>query len=92
MSTQTIQCTWSGRYEDYVHVIGASSLEEAREHAMEFFRNDDNGCDDEGITLDDGFLMTWKYDDPKPADWEDYFVFRSVDKYPVDTREWWEKQ
>jgi hypothetical protein len=86
-----ITCAWHGRHEDNVKVIGASSLEVARQHAMDFFRNEDNGCDDEGITLDEGILVTWEYDDPKPEDWQDYYVFRSVDAYPVDQREWWEK-
>lgn len=88
---QLIQCAWCGRHEDSVKVIGASSKEEAREQAMEFFRNDANGCDDEGITLDDGHFMTWAYDEPQPADWNDYYVFWSVDAHPVDQREWWEK-
>ena len=89
--TQTIQCTWCGRHDDNVSVAGASSLEEARQQALDFFRNAENGCDDEGITLDEGYLMTWKYDEPQPADWKDHYVFRSVDAHPVDQREWWEK-
>ena len=43
------------------------------------------------ITDNEGYFMTWKYDEPQPANWQDHYVFRSVDKYPVDQREWWEK-
>jgi hypothetical protein len=92
MSTQqTIQCTWCGREADDVSVIGASSKEEARQAAMEFFRNGETGCDDYGITLDDGYLSRWSYDEPQPDDWQDHYVFRAVDAHLVDQREWWEK-
>lgn len=91
MNTQLFNCSWCGRHEDSVKVSGAPSLEIARKDAMEFFRKDDGGCDDEGITLDEGNHVTWPYDDePQPADWQDYYVFRSVDAFPIDQREWWE--
>lgn len=82
---KAIVCSWTGRHADRVKVIGATSLPEAREHALIFAE-----CP-EGITLDDGHLMTWTYEEPKPADREDYYIFWSCDAHPVDQREWWEK-
>lgn len=86
-----IECTWCGRHGGDVSVTGASSLQEAREHAMKFFRNDEDGCDDEGITLDEGCFIKWPYEEPQDEDWQDHYVFRSCDKWQPDTCEWWEK-
>lgn len=91
---EKITCTWCGRGECDVEVIGANSKEEARQHAMIFFRNGENGndgCDDEGMTLDEGFFSKWSYEEPQPEDWYDSYVFRACDAHPVDQREWWEK-
>jgi hypothetical protein len=89
---ETIACTWCGRHDDNVSVTGATSIEEARTAALTFFRSDEeNGCDDEGITLDEGILIKWAYDEPQPDDWQDCYVFRSVDRWQPDQREWWEK-
>jgi hypothetical protein len=84
---ETITCMWTGRHEDSVKVIGATSIEEARKHAMEFF----NLEAPDGITLDGGYSVTWDYEEPQPADWQDYYVFNSIDEYQPDQREWWEK-
>jgi hypothetical protein len=88
----SIRCEWTGRHGGDVTVFGAGSIKEAREHALKFFREDEEGgCDDEGITLDDGCFITWKYEEEQPSDWQDYYVFSSCDAHPVDQREWWEK-
>lgn len=80
-----IVCTWCGRHDDSVKVVGASNIQEAREHALLFA-----DCS-EGITLDNGRHNTWMYDEPQPVDWVDSYVFNTVDEYVPDTREWWEK-
>lgn len=83
---QSIQCAWFGRHGDCVKVIGATSLEIAREHAINFADLP------QGIVLDKGCLETWDYEpDLKPLDWQDYYVFESMDEYQPDMREWWEK-
>lgn len=94
ITTQAITCRWCGRHDSDVEVIGATTKEEAREAAMKFFRDGENGndgCDDYGITLDDGYHSVWTYEEPQPDDWYDSYVFRSCDAHPVDQREWWEK-
>lgn len=81
-----IRCEWSGRNDDRVIVFGASNIEEAKQAAMSF-----SEYPFEGITLDNGQLMTWPYDEPQPDDWEDYYCFHSYDMNEPDMREWWEK-
>ena len=89
---ENVKCKWEkGRRSDYIYVTGAANKEEARAAALHFFRNDEYGCDDLGITLDEGSFITWSYEEPSPADWEDHYVFYDCDAHPVDQREWWEK-
>jgi hypothetical protein len=61
-----------------IEVIGADSKEEARIAAISFFRED---CDDQGLTLNNGHLNDWPYDDPKPADWVDSYIFEVMDEH-----------
>lgn len=66
-----ITCDFNDNY-DVVYVYGASSTEEAREAATNFFRSE---CDDEGLTLGFSCFQTWGYNEPQPEDWKDYHVF-----------------
>lgn len=79
-----IQCSWCGRNDDNIKVIGATSLAEARTAALAFLG------EVPGIVLDRGQLETWLYDEAQPADWQDYYIFCTEDEFPVDLREWWE--
>lgn len=76
----SIQCTWTE--SDDVKVVGASSKEEARGAALIFFA-EESGEYTAGLTLDNGFLDDWGYDDPQPDDWEDSYVFRVMDEAPM---------
>lgn len=71
-----IQCSFTE--SDDIKVVGTATKEEAREAAMSFFNEE---CDAPGITLDNGFLNSWGYDEPQPADWVDSYIFRTVDEY-----------
>ena len=81
----SVHCNWCGRNGDSIEVYGANGIKEARAVAMEFAELP------EGITLDEGRLATWGYEEPQPADWQDHYLFNTCDAHPVDQREWWEK-
>jgi hypothetical protein len=60
-----------------IRVYGASSKEEARECAMNLHKEE---CPDyPGITLSQGRNCVCGYDEPEPAEWEDYYFFRAID-------------
>jgi len=69
-----------GRFDEYVKVLGANNLQEARLAALDFCENEGM---DTGITLNDGHYSTWIYDEPQPDDWVDSFNFNYIDKEPL---------
>lgn len=81
----TIICEYTKN--DDINVYGAENKEQAREAALAFFRAD---CDEEGLTLDSGFLSLWGYPDEAPdVDWRDHYYFMVIDTEPLP-REYYE--
>lgn len=68
-----IKCSYIGRRSNKIRVDGASSIIEARAAVMEF-----QGLPFEDITLDEGQLVTWPYEELQSPDWVDYYLFCEI--------------
>lgn len=57
-----------------VIVKNAISYNQAYEHATKFWNKEEENCYS-GLYLYSGFQRLWPYDEPKPNDYEEFFVF-----------------
>ena len=79
-----IKCSWTGRHDDNVEVVGATSREAAKAAAEEFFKSEsEESLEEMGFMLDNGHHSTWSYDEPQPEDWQDSYIFTVYDREPL---------